>query len=50
MSNGELQWVYCPYCLKGEGCVKENGYFICPSKQRPFTSQQSIEASKNGGR
>lgn len=46
MSNGAVEKVICPYRLKGEWCVKENGYFICPTRQRSFTEKQSIEASK----
>ena len=45
MQNGDIVWVMCPYCRKGESCKWENGFYICPSKNRPFTEQQSVEAS-----
>lgn len=42
-----LEWVWCPYCHKGEGCMKENGVFICPSTRKTFTEKQSTDDIKN---
>lgn len=42
-----LEWVWCPYCRKFEGCMKENGVYICPSKQRTFTEKQSNDDIRN---
>lgn len=47
MKNGEVVWVFCPYCKKGEWCVWNNGFYTCPSKNRQFTEQQSVEATKS---
>ena len=46
MSEGVLEYVYCPYCGEMEGCVKDkNGIYACPVTGKTFTQAQSIEAS-----
>ena len=36
-----LEWVWCPYCHKGESCSNNGGKFICPTTGKTFTSEQS---------
>lgn len=42
-----LEWVWCPYCHKGEGCNNNGGTFTCPTTGKTFTSQQSNDDIKN---
>lgn len=46
-NNGELVWVWCPICHKGEGCVLENGKYTCPSTGKKFTDKESNDDIKN---
>ena len=48
MSDGVLEYIYCPYCKEMEGCVcKPNGNYVCPETGREFTQAQSVNASRS---
>ena len=35
------EWIWCPYCHKGETCENRNGIIVCPSTGKTFTIEQS---------
>ena len=47
MSSGTLEWIFCPYCKEGHGCVNHGSYLECTRQGKTFTLAQSLEAIKN---
>ncbi|MBQ8403152.1 MAG: hypothetical protein IJX55_01850 [Clostridia bacterium] len=43
------EWIWCPYCHKGEGCVNNNGTITCPTTGKTFTIEQSCEDIRKNG-
>jgi len=42
------EWIWCPYCHKGEGCDNKGGnVIVCPSTGKTFTIEQSCADIKN---
>lgn len=49
--SGEMIWVWCPYCHKGETCVQYSPKKIeCPTTGKTFTDDQSCEDIRRNGR
>ena len=42
------EWIWCPYCHKGESCENKGGnVIVCPSTGKTFTIEQSCADIKN---
>ena len=35
--DGELVYVYCPYCREGHGCTKRGNTYECVTAGKTFT-------------
>ena len=44
--SGTLEWIFCPHCMEGHGCVNHGSFLECSRMGKTFTIEQSLEAIK----